>query len=296
MQAGRAVRHYRGATSCISRTRDAGGLTTGTTAAAYARGLTTGTTITAYARGLATGTVVTTYARGLTTGTAITAYARGLATGTVITTYARGLTTGTTATAIAVSVVVGTGTTGAHIVIGTTGAHITGTGTTITGWGRRTIEVVATIVFIHREEPTVVTPTQGTEQEFETVIDTPLGCEEHTCQTGIAVFPEVAVDIGLNTALQEIIEINLIDAVVLRIGQVEFVGHLVGQVIGLTGSIVVTDGGCAGYGEHQRGEKCENPFHNTTIFFKVYKCDIANYFLLFDCKSAKKCAFYLFYV
>ena len=99
----------------------------------------------------------------------------------------------------------------------------------------------------------------GTEQA-------PLPAVKHEIEIGIASLPVRAKDIATSCDPHQIVEIDFVGSLVLRIRQVQLVSHLVGEEQGFSPCLLVTHRICLAC-QCQHGKKCKQYFlHNRMTF------------------------------
>ena len=94
-------------------------------------------------------------------------------------------------------------------------------------------EIVAVVAVPKGAIPCAAYPAQRTDEVVGCAIEAPLPVVEDIAEVGVAVSPPYAVKVAGRVDAKEIFEIHLVYLVVLLGGEVELVGHLVGEEVGL---------------------------------------------------------------
>ena len=88
-------------------------------------------------------------------------------------------------------------------------------------------------------------------------IGTILPVKQHIAQVEIALAPIDTIKIIIRIDAHQIIQVDLVGSLILRIRQVEFVSHLVGQEQSLLTCLLITHGRCLNRHD-QEGDKSQN--------------------------------------
>ena len=100
--------------------------------------------------------------------------------------------------------------------------------------GRTMVEEIVAVVAVPKGAvPCAAYPAQRTDEVVGCAVEAPLPVVEDIAEVGVAVSPPYAVKVAGRVDAEEILEIHLVYLVVLLGGEVEFVGHLVGEKVGL---------------------------------------------------------------
>lgn len=128
------------------------------------------------------------------------------------------------------------------------------------------VEVTYAVITIDGEMPGTTIPGYRIQEVISCSKDGPLPVEEDMAKVGIAIGQIVAVDkVILCGETEQVVEVDFVAVIVLRIVQVKLVGHLVRDETGFFASAFVTHGVC---GECAAGEDEgeDNLFHSCILF------------------------------
>ena len=128
--------------------------------------------------------------------------------------------------------------------------------------GGTMVEVIPVgIVAVNGEVPSAMQPAQRREQVVDGGIGCPLPVVQYVSQVGITVSQVTAVQkVGFGANREQVVEVDFVGIVVLLLIQVQFVGHLIGQVVCLFACRFVIH--CI----HPRpGEDCNHHCHHVTF-------------------------------
>ena len=124
------------------------------------------------------------------------------------------------------------------------------------------VEIVGPgVVGVDGEDKPVAAPREWTEEVVGRAIEGILPVEEDVAEVGIAKRPVVAEDIVAVVNGEEIVEVHLIATVVLFGREVQFVGHFVGQEVGVFAGFPIAHG-VEGRGGDKEDEGEQKSFHN----------------------------------
>lgn len=101
---------------------------------------------------------------------------------------------------------------------------------TVPACGMAVEEVGAMIVLPEGEVPIVVTTPDGAIEIVCSTIEAVLPVEEDVTEICVTIIPIIVERIG-SAYVHQILEVNLIDLIVLLGGEVELIGHLVGEIV-----------------------------------------------------------------
>ena len=133
------------------------------------------------------------------------------------------------------------------IVVAVSAVQVPGMSATIGGIEVRTSEVeivTVRIAGIDAEVPVACLPVEWTVEIAGGDECLPLPVEKDIAQIEVATLPVGTEDIGTARHTHQVVEIDLVRGLILLVGQVELVGHLVGQEQGLVASLLETHGVC----------------------------------------------------
>jgi hypothetical protein len=133
------------------------------------------------------------------------------------------------------------------IVVTTTSMNVPGMSATIGGIEVRTseVEVVTVgIAGIDTEVPVACLPVEGTVEIAGCQEGIPLPVEQDIAQVEVTALPIGSEHVMTARHAHQIVEVDLVSGLILLIGQVELVGHLVGQEQGLVAGLLIAH--CAG--------------------------------------------------
>ena len=88
-------------------------------------------------------------------------------------------------------------------------------------------------------------------------IGTVLPVEKHIAQVEIALTPIDTIEIIIRVDTHQVIEVDLVGSLILRIREIEFVSHLVGQEQSLLTCLLITHGRSL-HSHDQEGDKSQN--------------------------------------
>lgn len=92
------------------------------------------------------------------------------------------------------------------------------------------VEEATAVVFEYRQIPSGVQPTDGTEEVVERGVERILPWQQDAFEVGVAVSPIAPRAVVRGLDAHQVVKIDLVSLVILLLGEVELVGHLVGQV------------------------------------------------------------------
>ena len=108
---------------------------------------------------------------------------------------------------------------------------------------RKTIvKIACAVVTIDGKEPSVMKPSQRTEEVVSGGEDSVLPVVENMTNVSIAISEIVAIDLVCRLDAQQVVEVDFIAVVVLLIIQVELIGHLIREETGLFACLFVAHG------------------------------------------------------
>ena len=103
------------------------------------------------------------------------------------------------------------------------------------------VEVVAVgIAGVDAEVPVASVPIERTVEIGGCQIGAVLPVEQDITQVEVALCPVDSVEICLSVHAHQIVEVDLVCSLVLLLGEVQFIGHFVGEEQGLLASLLVT--------------------------------------------------------
>lgn len=110
--------------------------------------------------------------------------------------------------------------------------------------GTCVVVIAYAVVVVDGVVPACGVPAHGTVEVVECAEQVVLPVEEYAAEVDVAVLPVGACDVGGAVEAHEVVEVDLVGAVVLLGGEVELVGHFVGDEPCLLARVVVADGAC----------------------------------------------------
>ena len=133
--------------------------------------------------------------------------------------------------------------------------------------GASEVEVVAMgIAGIDAKVPIASIPVEWAVEVAGGTESLPLPVEQDIAHVEVATLPIGGIDVVVAGYSHEIVEVDLIGSLVLLVGEVELIGHLVGEEQGLVASLLIAHGVCA-YGYHQHGyQDCHHLLHSCLYF------------------------------
>ena len=120
------------------------------------------------------------------------------------------------------------------------------------------VEVVAIgVACVDAEVPESCIPIDRTIEVLGCEVCAVLPVEEYVTEVEITTLPINSIDIVHIFETHEVVEVYLVCSLVLLVGEVEFIGHLVGEEEGLFACLFVAHGiGVHGQGQHE-GQGCK---------------------------------------
>ena len=130
--------------------------------------------------------------------------------------------------------------------------------------GRRSeVEVVTVrITGVDAEVPVASFPVEGTIEIAGCDKGIPLPVEKNITQIEVATLPVDAKHVRATRHTHQIVEVDLVTSLVLLIGEVELIGHLIGQEQGLSAGLLETHGGGRDCDCQHRHQGHQHLFHN----------------------------------
>ena len=124
---------------------------------------------------------------------------------------------------------------------------------------RATKEEVVTmrIARVDAEVPVTAVPVKRTIEIGCVNIGAVLPVKQHIAQVEITLTPIDTIEVIIRVDAHQVIEIDLVGSLILRIRQVELVSHLVGQEQSLLACLLITPGRCLN-SHDQEGDKSQN--------------------------------------
>jgi hypothetical protein len=115
------------------------------------------------------------------------------------------------------------------------------------------VEVVAVrIAGIDAEMPVACFPVEGAIEICGCQVGLILPVEQYVAKVKIALGPVYTIKVGLGVHAHQVVEVHFVCCLILVFGQVELIGHLVGQEQGLLASLLVAHG----IDIRREGEQC----------------------------------------
>jgi len=133
--------------------------------------------------------------------------------------------------------------------------------------GAPEVEVVAVrIAQIDSEVPVAVAPVEWAIEVGGIDEGLPLPVEQHIAHVQIAALPVGAVHIVVAGHPHQIVEVDLVGGLILLVGEVQLVGHLVGQEQGLVSGLLVAHGFARSCSEQHHGQGYHHLCHSRILF------------------------------
>ncbi len=136
---------------------------------------------------------------------------------------------------------------GTSVIIAVSAVHVPAVATPIGSieMGASIVEIVAVgIAGIDAEMPVARAPVEGAVEVGGCDIGIPLPIIEDVAQVEVTTLPEGTVHIVYAGDTHEVVEVDFVCCLILGIGQVELVGHLVGEEQGFVAGLLVAHGRC----------------------------------------------------
>ena len=162
--------------------------------------------------------------------------------------------------------------------------------------GRAKVEVVAArIAGVDAEVPVASLPVERTEEIGGSAEGIPLPAVEDIAQVLVATLPPDAVHVVIATDAHQVVQVNLVGCLVLRVGEVQLVGHLVGEEQGLVAGLLIGHG-VGAQCQRQHGHQGENHLlHSRIVFrglveftiyrFTIYDLSLMRFVIFHDAKE-----------
>ena len=128
------------------------------------------------------------------------------------------------------------------IVVSSSAYYVPGMSTTIAGieHGASEVEVVAMrIAGVDSEVPVASVPIERTVEVAGCTEGFPLPVEQNVAHIQVATLPVGGIDVVVAGDSHEVIQVDFVGSLVLLVGEVQLVGHLVGEEQGLVACLLV---------------------------------------------------------
>ena len=129
-------------------------------------------------------------------------------------------------------------------------------------WASEVEVVTVRIAGIDAEVPVACLPVEGTVEIAGCQEGIPLPVEKDITQIEVATLPVDAKHVGATCHTHQIVEVDLITSLVLLVGEVELIGHLIGQEQSLSAGLLETHGGGRDCDCQHRHQGHQHLFHN----------------------------------
>ena len=148
-------------------------------------------------------------------------------------------------------------------------------------WASEVEEVAVGIAGVDAEVPIASLPVEWTIEICGCQIGLILPIEQDITQVEVALCPICTIEVGLCVHAHQVVEVHLEGGLILLLGEVQFIGHLIGKEQRLLTGLLITHGidGRAHGDQHCKGDK--QSFHCSMFLcvitlFLFSRCKIAN--------------------
>ena len=129
------------------------------------------------------------------------------------------------------------------------------------------VQVVAVrIVGVYGKMPHTVGPVQRPVEVRCGTECTVLPVEQDVAKVEVALPPVRLVEVVRGIDAHQVVEVNLVSGVILLFGEVQFIGHLVGEEQGLLPCLFVAHGRDCGRQRKKHCQGCYQSFHDQSVF------------------------------